>query len=59
MDSQDRDRFARALLVLAEVTRLEIPEGYPELLWTVLAHYPWPVVERGPMQGSSAPRPSS
>jgi hypothetical protein len=63
MLSQDHDQFARALLVLAEAIQIEIPDGYPELLWIVLQHSPWPVVERGLHQAmrrrwAAFPKPS-
>jgi hypothetical protein len=44
---QDRDQFARAVLVLGEAVQQPIPEGYLDRLWAILERYPWPVVERG------------
>lgn len=47
MQSQNREDFARAVLVLGEAVQQPIPEGYLDLLWAILERYPWPLVERG------------
>ena len=47
MHCRDREAFARAFLVFAQASQLDIPSGSAELYWIVLQQYPWELVKRG------------
>jgi hypothetical protein len=47
VQSQDRDPFAKGMVVLGEAIQQPIPQGYLDLHWTILERYPWSMVERG------------
>jgi hypothetical protein len=47
MGPQDRESFAQAILVLAETTGIDLPDGSLARHWSILQQYPWPIVERG------------
>jgi hypothetical protein len=47
MGPEDREPFARAILVLAEAVQIQLSDGYLDLHRSILQRYPWPIVDRG------------